>query len=101
MFNTYPLFVYYNMEYRVIKYGADWCHQCKQLDKEFEKNPLKCPLHKVDVDELSEEETADLKLKSIPVTILWLYDDDSATWEELHRWIGFVKSEEVNKLINC
>ena len=40
------------MEYRVIKYGASWCQQCKLQDKEFEKNPLKCPLHKVDVDEL-------------------------------------------------
>ena len=29
------------MELRVIKYGAEWCHQCKQQDKEFKNNSLK------------------------------------------------------------
>lgn len=88
------------MEYRVIKYGASWCQQCKMQDKEFEKNPLKCPLHHVDVDELEEKEIEGLNLKSIPVTILWIYEDEAALWTEVHRWVGLVKSEEVNKLIN-
>ena len=85
------------MRYRVIKYGASWCSQCKIQDKEFEKNPLKCPLHKVDVDDLEEREIESLKLQSIPVTILWEEEDD--VWEEINRWVGFVKSEEINNLI--
>lgn len=88
------------MEYRVIKYGASWCQQCKLQDKEFEKNPLKCPLHKVDVDELEEREIENLNLKSIPVTILWMYEDAAALWIEIHRWVGFVKTEEINKIID-
>ena len=28
----------FNMEYKVIKYGASWCQQCKIQDIEFEKN---------------------------------------------------------------
>lgn len=85
------------MGYRVIKYGASWCSQCKTQDKEFEKNPLKCPLHKVDVDDLEEREIESLKLQSIPVTILWEEEDD--VWEEIKRWVGFVKSEDINNLI--
>ena len=85
------------MGYRVIKYGASCCSQCKIQDKEFEKNPLKCPLHKVDVDDLEEREIESLKLQSIPVTILWEEEDD--VWEEINRWVGFVKSEEINNLI--
>lgn len=88
------------MEYRVIKYGASWCQQCKVQDKEFERNPLKCPLHKVDVDELEEKEIESLNLKSIPVTILWIYEDEAALWTEIHRWVGFVKTEEINKIID-
>ena len=66
------------MEYRVIKYGASWCQQCKVQDKEFERNPLKCPLHKVDIDKLEKKEIESLNLKSIPVTILWIYEDEAA-----------------------
>lgn len=88
------------MEYRVIKYGASWCQQCKVQDKEFERNPLKCPLHKVDIDELEEKEIESLNLKSIPVTILWIYEDKAALWTEIHRWVGFVKTKEINKIID-
>lgn len=82
---------------RVIKYGASWCHQCKQQDKEFEKNPLHCPLDTVDIDDLKEEEIDSLKLRSIPVTILWEEEDD--VWTEIHRWNGFVKSNDIVKFI--
>lgn len=88
------------MEYKVIKYGASWCQQCKMQDNEFEKNPLKCPLYKVDVDELEDKEIESLNLKSIPVTILWIYEDKTSLWTEIHRWIGFVKAEEINKIID-
>ena len=87
------------MEYKVIKYGASWCQQCKIQDIEFEKNSLKCSLYKVDIDELEEKEIESLNIKSIPVTIL--YNKDKADlWTEIHRWIGFVKTEEINKIID-
>lgn len=88
------------MKYRIIKYGASWCQQCKLQDKEFERNPLKCPLYKVDIDELEEKEIESLNLKSIPVTILWIYEDKAALWTEIYRWVGFVKTEEINKIID-
>ena len=81
--------------YRVIKYGAKWCSQCRQQEKEFEKNPLNAAYHSIDVDDLSDKEIEDLKIKSIPVTIIW--NDDNGACQELKRWVGFVKSEEVNK----
>ena len=87
------------MEYKVIKYGASWCQQCKIQDIEFEKNSLKCSLYKVDIDELEEKKIESLNIKSIPVTIL--YNKDKADlWTEMHRWIGFVKTEEINKIID-
>lgn len=87
------------MNYKVVKYGASWCNQCKMQDKEFEKNILKCPLYHVNIDELEEEEIENLNLKSIPVTILYMCKDYSSVWTELHRWIGFVKTDTINKII--
>lgn len=88
------------MDYRVIQYGASWCQQCKMQYKEFEKNPLKCPLYHVNIDELKEGDIKGLNLKSIPVTILWIYEDEAALWIEVYRWVGFVKTEEINKIID-
>jgi len=85
--------------FRVIKYGASWCHQCKQLDREFERTKLNCQLDKVDINDLSDKEVEDLKIKTIPVTILWDYDEDSASWIEIRRWIGFVRANEINKML--
>lgn len=79
--------------YKVIKYGATWCSQCKLQDREFNKNPLNCPFEVLDVDDLSDEKIDELAIKSMPVT--FLYKDNV----EIHRWNGFVKSEEINKLI--
>lgn len=88
------------MELRVIKYGAEWCHQCKQQDKEFKKFPLKegVELIIIDVEDLPDEEVEKLNIKSIPVTMLQKLND-SGEWETVQSWTSFVKVPEINKVI--
>ena len=45
------------------------------------------------------DEIENLNLKSIPATILYVCKDYSSVWTELHRWIGFVKTDTINKII--
>lgn len=88
------------MKLRVIKYGAEWCHQCKQQDKEFKKNPLKegVELVTVDVEDLPDEEVEKLNIKSIPVIMLQKLND-SEEWETIQSWNSLVKVSEINNLI--
>ena len=88
------------MEIRVIKYGAEWCHQRKQQDKEFKKAPLKedVELITVDVEDLPDEEIEKLNIKSIPVIMLQKINDNNE-WETIKSWNSFVKVSEINKLI--
>lgn len=88
------------MKLRVIKYGAEWCHQCKQQDKEFKKTPLKegIELVTVDVEDLSDVEVEKLNIKSIPVIMLQKLND-SEEWETVQSWTSLVKVSEINNLI--
>ena len=88
------------MELRVIKYGAEWCHQCKQQDKEFKKASLKedVELITVDVEDLPDEEIEKLNIKSIPVIMLQKINDNNE-WETIKSWNSFVKVSEINKVI--
>lgn len=88
------------MKLRVIKYGAEWCHQCKQQDKEFKKTPLKegVVLIIVDVEDLPDKEVEKLNIKSIPVIMLQKLND-SMEWETIQSWDSIVKVSEINNLI--
>ena len=88
------------MGLRVIKYGAEWCHQCKQQDKEFKNNSLKEGVNVliVDVETLTDEEIEKLNIKSISDIILQKINDNKE-WETIKSWNSFVKVSEINKLI--
>lgn len=86
------------MIYSITKYGADWCSQCQLLEHEFERKSLDCAWESVDIEDLSDETLEELKIKSIPVTILWGKDIEN-NLVEIKRWNGFVKAEEVNKYL--
>lgn len=79
--------------YTLKKYGADWCSHCKAQDNEFKKSPLQCSVENYDVEELEDKVIEELKIRSLPLMIL--YKDDI----ELKRWTGHVTSSEVNNLI--
>lgn len=84
--------------YKVCKFGAPWCGKCKVQDMEFVKNPLKCPLETFDVDKLEDSKVDELNIRNLPVTILYKYNEGN--WEIINRWNAFVKSDEINSLIN-
>jgi len=88
------------MKLRVIKYGAKWCHQCKQQDKEFKKEPLKegVELVTVDIEDLPDEEVEKLGIKSIPVIKLQ-QENNNGEWEDIDSWDSLVKVAEINNLI--
>lgn len=64
------------MNYTVKKYGADWCHGCKVMDKIMPKvleSKTGILYEKVDIDALSESEREALTAaygKSIPLLVL-------------------------------
>lgn len=90
--------------FKAYKYGASWCSQCKMQDKELKDNPLICELEVIDIEDLSEERTEALKLRSIPVIILEsadCKDKEPLVFKEDKRWIGFTKSEVINQYIKA
>lgn len=83
--------------FKLIQYGAGFCSQCKMQLKEFNKLSLECPFEYLDVEDIPIEETRLLNIKTIPTTILYKSFDNKI--EEMKRWVGFVKSTDVNNLI--
>lgn len=81
------------MEYKVLKFGAIWCGQCRVLEQKF-KNFNKCEVIMCDVDDVDEELLEKYKIKNIPVTLI--VDENG---NEMHKWVGlFNISELENKL---
>lgn len=81
------------MSYLIKKYGATWCSHCRAQEKEFIVNPPKCPVESFDVDEMEDDELDILKVRSLPLVIL--FKDET----EIKRWVGHVSSNEINELI--
>lgn len=83
------------MSLRIIKYGASWCCQCKQQDKEFDKVslPENISLIKRDIDDMSDDEVEKLNIKAIPVIVLQSYENDE--WIEIHRWNSLIKIKDI------
>ena len=76
----------------VLKFGAEWCAQCKAMDKELKEHPLIVTPKIIDVDE--EEELVDkYNIKNIP-TILVINND-----EIIKTWIGRIPSKEINDFL--
>lgn len=81
------------MDYKILKFGAEWCSPCKVLNKKLE-NFTDCEVVKYDVDETDEELLTKYHIRNIPVTIL-LNDND----EEVQRWVGVFNVNEITEKI--
>lgn len=82
------------MEYKVLKFGAEWCGPCKVLNKNLESFK-DCDVIKYDVDEADEDLLEKFKIRNIPVTIL-VNDNE----EEIQRWVGVFNVNEITEKIN-
>ena len=81
------------MNYKVLKFGAEWCMPCKVLNKNLE-NFTECEVVKYDVDDVDEDMLSQFKVRNIPVTLL-LNDND----EEVKRWVGVFNVQEISDKI--
>jgi thioredoxin-like negative regulator of GroEL len=81
------------MNYKILKFGADWCMPCKVLNKKLE-DFTDCEVVKYDVDDVDEELLEKFKIRNIPVTIL--LDENE---EEIQRWIGVFDVNEISNKI--
>ena len=80
------------MNYKVLKFGAEWCMPCKVLNKNLE-NFTDCEVVKYDVDDvddMDEELLEKYKIRNIPVTIM--VDENG---EEVNRWVGLFSITEL------
>lgn len=78
---------------KILKISAVWCGPCRQLKKELENFEL-IPIFEFDADE-NEELCNDYNVKSIP-SLIFLGEND----KELHRHVGLISKEDLEKLIN-
>lgn len=81
------------MNYKILKFGADWCGPCKVLNKKLE-DFNDCEVVKYDVDDVDEELLEKYHIRNIPVTIL--LDENE---EEIQRWIGVFDVNEISNKI--
>lgn len=77
---------------KVIKIGAEWCPQCKVLDKKLEGFDT-CELVVYDAEE-DEDIVEKYHIRNIPVTIL-LDENDN----EVKRWVGLFNINELSEKI--
>lgn len=81
------------MEYKILKFSADWCGPCKTLNQKLE-NFKDCEVIKYDVEEVEEDLLEKYKIRNIPVTILINENE-----EEIKRWIGLFNINEITEKI--
>ena len=81
------------MNYKILKFGADWCMPCKVLNKKLE-DFTDCEVVKYDVDDVDEELLEKYRIRNIPVTIL--LDENE---EEIQRWVGVFDVNEISNKI--
>lgn len=81
------------MEYKIIKFGADWCGPCKVLNKKLE-DFTDCEVVKYDVDEVEDDLLQKYQIRNIPVTIL--VDENE---NEIQRWVGVFNVDEISDKI--
>lgn len=81
------------MEYKIIKFGADWCGPCKVLNKTLE-DFTDCEVVKYDVDEVEDDLLQKYQIRNIPVTILVDKNEN-----EIQRWVGVFNVDEISDKI--
>lgn len=79
---------------KVLKFGADWCSQCKAMDNELKEHPLIIETDFIDVDDANDSILEKYQIRSIPIIIVL---DDSNI--EIKRWIGRTSPNEINQFL--
>ena len=79
------------MMYKLFKFGAPWCGQCKVLSNRLESLNLdNCEVTEFDVDEVDEDLLNKFQIRNIPVTVL-LDEDENL----IHKWVGVFDVNEI------
>lgn len=79
------------MTYKLFKFGAPWCGQCKVLSNRLESLNLdNCEVTEFDVDEVDEDLLNKFQIRNIPVTVL-LDEDENL----IHKWVGVFDVNEI------
>ena len=83
------------MNYKLYKFSAPWCGQCKVLAKRLEGFiPENCEFTEIDVDEAEDEVLDKYQIRNIPVTIL--LDEDEKI---IKKWVGVFDTNEIEEEI--
>jgi len=77
------------MEYKIIKFGANWCGPCRVLEQRL-KDFDKCEVIVYDVDDTDETLLEKYKIRNIPVTLI--VDENG---NEVQRWVGLFNTSEL------
>lgn len=83
------------MKHLLMKFSADWCSQCKVLDKSIATANPDVPIRYIDIDgepTLAEQ----YKIRTLPTCIL--FDESGA---ELKRFSGAKSPTQLNEWINA
>lgn len=83
------------MNYKLYKFGAPWCGQCKVLGDRLKAVSLdNCEITEFDVDEVEEEIINKFQICNIPVTFL-IDENDNV----VKKWVGLFDVKEIEKLV--
>ena len=83
------------MTYKLFKFGAPWCGQCKVLSDRLKAVSLdNCEITEFDVDEVEEEVINKFQICNIPV--IFLIDENDNV---VKKWVGLFDVNEIEKLV--
>jgi len=84
----------YNNNMKILKFEAEWCGPCKQMDKVIETIDFDVEIDKIDIDD-NREALEKYGVRSVPTLIR--VDDEGV---ELDRLIGAQGAEDIKAFVN-
>lgn len=79
---------------KILKFEAEWCGPCKQMDKVIETIDFDVEIDKIDIDD-NREALEKYSVRSVPTLIR--VDDEGV---ELDRLIGSQGAEDIKAFVN-
>jgi len=79
---------------KILKFEAEWCGPCKQMDKVIETIDFDVEIDKIDIDD-NREALEKYNVRSVPTLIR--VDDEGV---ELDRLIGAQGAEDIKAFVN-